>query len=159
MNSFMIFGIEYCLPFTSSSDSLKCLEFGEPTTFAFRQGFVGVFVELTFIDALKVIWREHWPNAFLNPKYFGLYKSSPCSDLQTEGTMFQTKFLTLLPFLNPFAQKRSQCGIWEMSDTINIVEEPIFASCRTTLATQLLLGQEVRPHCQKSYVLQMLQTQ
>ena len=55
MNSFMIFGIEYCLPFTSSSDSLKCLEFGEPTTFAFRQGFVGVFVELTFIDALKVI--------------------------------------------------------------------------------------------------------
>ena len=159
MNSFMIYGIEYCLPFTSSSDSLKCLEFGEPTTFAFRQGFVGVFVELTFIDALKVIWREHSPTAFLNPKYFGLYKSSPCSDLQTEGTMFQTKLATLLPFLNPFAQKRSQCGIWEMSDTRNILEEPIFASCKTTLATQLLLGQEVRPHCQKSYVLQMLQTQ
>ena len=159
MNSFMIFGIEYWLPCTNSSDSLKRSEFGEPTPFAFRQAFLGVLVESIFIDALKVIWRENWPNALLNPKYFGLYKSSPCSDLQTEGTMFQTKFLTLLPFLNPFAQKRSQCGIWEMSDTINILEEPIFASCRTTLATQLLLGQEVRPHCQKSYVLQMLQTQ
>ena len=150
INSFMIFGIEYCLPFTSGSDSLKCLEFGEPTTFAFRQGFVGVFVELTFADALKVIWREHWPNAFLNPKYFGLYKSSPCSDLQTEGTMFQTKFLTLLPFLNSFAQKRSQCGIWKMSDTINILEEPIFASCRTTLATQLCCWDKKSDHIVRS---------
>ena len=66
INSFMIFGIESCLPFTNSSDSLKCLEFEEPTTFAFRQAFVGVFVELTFIDALKVIYREHCPNAFLS---------------------------------------------------------------------------------------------